>query len=141
MAVFWQKANPIFFDNEDGWADRMKVLLKKLVEKLIVQLENGNPIYVHCWGGADRTGASVMCIEGLLGVSEEDLMKDYELTSFSSYGTRRRSDKEPHGDIGKCIASVKSLEGETLADRFAQMAINGGLTQENIHKLRNLMLG
>lgn len=53
--------------------------------------ENNYPVYFHCNAGADRTGTIAFLINGLLGVSEEDLTKDFELTSFSQGGRRWRS--------------------------------------------------
>ena len=52
--------------------------------------ENNYPIYFHCNAGADRTGTLAILIEALLGVSEEDITKDFELTTFSIYGARYR---------------------------------------------------
>ncbi|MCQ2792057.1 MAG: tyrosine-protein phosphatase [Bacilli bacterium] len=43
------------------------------------------PIYFHCSAGADRTGALAFMIEALLGVSYDDIVRDYELTSFSPH--------------------------------------------------------
>lgn len=40
------------------------------------------PIYFHCSSGADRTAALAFLIEGLLGVSYDDMVRDFELTSF-----------------------------------------------------------
>lgn len=54
--------------------------------------EDNYPVYFHCNAGADRTGTIAFLINGLLGVSREDLTKDFELTSFSSVGKRWRSD-------------------------------------------------
>lgn len=49
-------------------------------------------VYFHCHGGSDRTGTLAFLIEALLGVSESDLSKDYELTSFVGFsGARRRN--------------------------------------------------
>ena len=45
------------------------------------------PIYAHCQGGADRTATYAFLLNGLLGVSYEDLTRDFELTSFA--GTPR----------------------------------------------------
>ena len=52
--------------------------------------ESNYPFYAHCNAGADRTGTFVFMINGLLGVSYEDLTRDFELTSFSSTGKRWR---------------------------------------------------
>ena len=53
---------------------------------------NNYPFYFHCHAGADRTGTICYLISGLLGVSYEDMTKDFELTTFSMYGDRYRSD-------------------------------------------------
>ncbi|MCQ2794433.1 MAG: tyrosine-protein phosphatase [Bacilli bacterium] len=52
------------------------------------------PIYFHCSAGADRTGALAFFIEALLGVTYDDIVRDFELTSFSPYitGGRLRCD-------------------------------------------------
>lgn len=49
------------------------------------------PVYFHCNAGADRTGTLAFLLNGLLGVSYADLIKDFELTTFSSQGARYRS--------------------------------------------------
>lgn len=36
------------------------------------------PIIFHCRGGADRTGSLAFILNALQGVSEADLIKDYE---------------------------------------------------------------
>lgn len=42
------------------------------------------PVYFHCTAGADRTGTLACVLEGLLGMSQSDIDKDYELTTFYS---------------------------------------------------------
>lgn len=49
------------------------------------------PAYIHCTAGADRTGTICYLIGGVLGVEYEDLVQDFELTSFSEQGRRWRS--------------------------------------------------
>ena len=49
------------------------------------------PIYLHCAAGADRTATIVFLLNGLLGVPYEELVKDFELTTFSLIGPHYRS--------------------------------------------------
>lgn len=42
--------------------------------------ENPAPILVHCAAGKDRTGTLCALIQGLLGVSRENILRDYMLT-------------------------------------------------------------
>ena len=43
------------------------------------------PVYIHCMGGADRTGMIALYLRALLGESDEDIHLDYELTALSTY--------------------------------------------------------
>ena len=63
--------------------------LAKLMNTLIADLKAGKSAYVHCLMGADRTGTIIALIEALCGVSEADIVKDWELTSFSAVGYRK----------------------------------------------------
>ena len=53
--------------------------------------EKNYPLYVHCNHGADRTGTVFFLLNGLLGVPYEQLVQDFELTTFSASGTRTRT--------------------------------------------------
>lgn len=64
--------------------------IKKVFE--ILSNEENYPVMFHCNAGADRTGTMAFLMNGVLGVSYEDLTKDFELTSFSKLGRRWRSD-------------------------------------------------
>lgn len=43
----------------------------------------GNPVYVHCASGADRTGCICAMLLALLGVSDPDIDRDFEMTGFA----------------------------------------------------------
>ena len=68
--------------------------LYQLAKRCIIGwLGEGRAVYFHCTAGADRTGTLAFLIEALLGVSESDLSKDYELTSFFGRHTRQRNSR------------------------------------------------
>ena len=60
----------------------------KTVMEYIVN-DNSENIYFHCTIGTDRTGTLAYFLEGLLGVSEQDRLKDYEITYY--YGLQNRT--------------------------------------------------
>ncbi len=68
--------------------DVFKASYRKIFE--LLSDKNNYPFYAHCNAGADRTGTFAFIINGLLGVSYEDLTRDFELTSFSESGKRWR---------------------------------------------------
>lgn len=45
---------------------------------------DGKPTFYHCTAGADRTGYITLIIDAILGVSQSDIDKEYELTCFST---------------------------------------------------------
>lgn len=49
---------------------------------ILNEVQKGGCALIHCNAGADRTGTVAALILGLLGVSEADIIKDWELTSF-----------------------------------------------------------
>ena len=83
--------------------------------------EKNFPVYMHCWGGADRTGTVAFILEGLCGVPEADLAIDYELTSFSMFSLRTRANrgKFRYADM---LARIKAYPGATLQARFEAYA-------------------
>lgn len=65
--------------------DYNKEKLQKSYQSIFEILSNKDnyPIYLHCQHGADRTGTLIFFLNGLLGVSYEDLTRDFEMTSFT----------------------------------------------------------
>ena len=55
--------------------------IKKFFE--VLADESNYPVIIHCENGADSTGTMAFLINALLGVNEEDLIKDFELSTFS----------------------------------------------------------
>ena len=98
------------------------------------------PVYMHCWGGADRTGTVAFILEGLCGVSEADLAIDYELTSFTMFGLRTRVNRGT-ANFADMIARIKSYPGATLQAKF-EAYVQGalGLSDAEVRAIReNLM--
>ena len=65
----------------------VKSALRTVMEYVVFNNDN---IFFHCTIGTDRTGTLAYFLEGLLGVSEEDRLRDYELTYFFGLTNRTR---------------------------------------------------
>lgn len=75
--------------------------------------ESNYPIYAHCQGGADRTGTYAFLLNGLLGVSYDDLTRDFELTSFA--GVKRWRGEGKGNTFSKEDTSYKTETGQLIA--------------------------
>lgn len=96
------------------------------------------PMYVHCTYGADRTGTLFYILEALLGVSEEDLLREYELTGLVFGSVSREPILRP--DLHKVLAGLNAYEGDTLADRAEAYCLDAGLTEDEIDMIREIFL-
>ncbi len=122
--------------------------LKAEFELIVNNLKLGHAVDFHCRIGADRTGFLAFLLEGLLGVSEADILLDYETTSFSEAGLRTKAD----GDGDAAASSYEKVipaefrskipEGGTLRDVFEAYFINTlGVDKALIDEYREIMLG
>jgi len=93
------------------------------------------PIYFHCWGGADRTGTLAFLLEALLGVSDEDLLCDYELTSLSIWGDRSRN-----SDLFVSLIDALTPYGDNFRTQAENYLLSVGVTPETIAAIRTNLL-
>lgn len=63
---------------------------RNALTSLMNDIVAGNNVYIHCTHGSDRTGTLVYLAEALLGVSDEDRNRDYDLTALSGRADRTR---------------------------------------------------
>ena len=124
--------------------------------------ESHYPIYYHCRAGADRTGTITFLLNGLCGVSFEDLTKDFELTSFFGTGSRWRSAIEVNAGVAnftedgimnsaqdnyvawnKLYMEMMSRYGQEsgkLSDAIAAYLLDVGVTETQIENIRSILL-
>ena len=69
-------------------------------------------------------GTLVFLINGLLGVDEESLCKDYELSSFSG-DKNAVVCKRNEGDFPAMVAAIKGLNGNTLQEKIYRYFYEG----------------
>lgn len=95
------------------------------------------PHYMHCWGGADRTGTFSLVILGMLGVDKEYLFEDYEYTSLSIWG--KRSITSYH--FKDLLASLDEYgtENDSINEKCRNFLRACGITDADMAKIRDIM--
>ena len=98
--------------------------------------EKNYPIDFHCIAGQDRTGAVAFIINGLLGVEEEELFRDWESTGFwnpsPTFNHKRLFDH--------LYAGFNKWPGKTINERIEAYVLSLGFTKADIEHLRDIML-
>lgn len=111
------------------------------------------PVYFHCLIGQDRTGTLAYLILGLIGVSYEDIVRDYELTAFSKVGSMNRAasfnfsgettvtQEQAFTALHEVMINCYGTESGTLSDAVANYLVNEcGITEEQISSIREILL-
>lgn len=134
---------------------------KDTFTSILSELETGGCVLIHCSAGADRTGTVAALLLGLLGVSEADIIKDWELTSFChwcnfkiiSQWAERIADPKyketslkefPKGELREFFQAMKKTYG-TNGESFQKQCVafmtkKVGLTAQQIERLKKAMI-
>ena len=120
----------------------------ELRDALLVFADPDNyPVYFHCSIGRDRTGTIAFLLLALLGVGEEEIDLDYELSFFSSFGGYVAS-----GAVEKSLPSTMFAAYDGMKDIIANgrnrsLCENAelfvkkiGLTDRDIESIRSALL-
>lgn len=99
------------------------------------------PIYFHCIGGADRTGALAYVLCGVLGVGRQELETDWESTFYPKIPDEHENPdywrRESHFNVG---FSKYGDESTSWNDRIVLYLKDCGVLDEEIHRFREIML-
>lgn len=106
--------------------------LKSLFE--ILGDENNYPIVFHCSIGTDRTGVVAFFVNALLGVSEEDLYRDYLFSNFGNIGSMRTP-----ATLKDYINALNIADGKTLSEKAFNYLLMQGVSEENINNVIRIM--
>ncbi len=96
--------------------------------------KNNYPVLMHCTHGMDRTGTVCFLLEAVLGMSEEDMMKDYQFSSLC------------HGklwglnEMNEFIGRLKAYDGATMQEKAESYLISTGVTEAEIAAIREIFL-
>ena len=94
------------------------------------------PTFFHCSIGTDRTGYIAWLINAYLGISEENLYRDYLFSNFGSIGGKRTIESISGG----YVAEIKNTAGDTLSEKTKNFLINKGVSEQDLNTLKEMMI-
>lgn len=98
--------------------------------------EANYPVIFHCNIGTDRTGMIAYLLNALLGVSEEDLCKDYLFSNFGKIGGSRY----PSGlEDSVYYQSVATAEGNALQEKAYNCLVDFGVPREQLDAIISIL--
>ncbi len=110
---------------EDNWST--------IVEELRVFADpSAYPVYFHCSLGRDRTGTLAFLLEALAGVSEDDLMLDYELSRLSYIGSATATNEDLLPNYMNMYNVIKTYDGATFQEETWNYLKAVGLTETEL---------
>lgn len=122
--------------NAPMYSDILQESGREVVKNIFADLANPDnyPIYLHCTYGRDRTGTICYLLEALLGMSDEDLYTEYELTLFTDSYVN-------YAEFSTFLERIRSLEGYTTKEKVEGWLISIGVSEEQIVSIREIFLG
>ena len=117
-----------------------------VLKKVMACVAANKPCYFHCMSGADRTGTIAYILLSLLGVSQSDKDKEYELTAFSDEadGKRFRNSNYNVTNGNGWYPLIKyfrdTYTGENDNEKVAAWAVANGITVAEINAFRAAMI-
>lgn len=118
------------------FTDSQKELYRGVFKEL-AKPEN-YPMYIHCWGGADRCGTLNMAIKSVLGCSDNDIFMDYEMTTLSTHGNRGIQ----QGHFQEMLKKFEEYgsKDDAFSVKFVNYLKSCGVTDEEMQQIRSILL-
>ncbi len=97
--------------------------------------EENYPMYFHCTYGADRTGTFIYLLQGLLGMSEQDMVREYQMTGMT---TRDYADSTRMDSMAE---KISEFPGDTTSEKIEHFLTKEiGVTKAEIQSIKNILL-
>ena len=127
------------YDNYAWYGFTRTELCRQIISDIFESVKNGDPVYMHCHAGADRTGTIAFILEAILGISQSDIDMDFELTSFYVGGKNARCRNNPEAYLNM-VNQINANSGSTFRDKAVKCVLDLGISIDEINAFRAAMI-
>lgn len=122
--------------NAQMYSDVFSTNGKESTRKIFSALadKNNYPVLLHCTHGLERTGTICYLLEALLGVSQDDMMRDYQLSAMYHGGLWSLN------QMNEFVGRLKSYEGANMQQKAENYLLSTGVTSAEIASIRSIFL-
>ena len=98
--------------------------------------KNNYPVFFHCRIGTDRTGLCALLLNGLLGVSLDDIYQDYLFSNFAPIDGRRTiGDPSSSHNIMPYVNDILAMPGTNFKDKVYNTLLSLGISKETLNSI------
>lgn len=120
--------------------DTSKAQIKTVLEKIMTNAVEDKPTFWHCVAGADRTATVAWLLLGLLGVSQSDCDKEYEITCLSGPTRFRNKDYSTLGYLSGLYSYVSGLGKSSFTANIVETFRILGVDESLVNAFRLAMI-
>lgn len=112
-----------------------RATLRRILE--VFADKSSYPIYFHCWAGADRTGTVGAYLDAILGMSDDEILFNYNVTTLANFDCRCWFD----GDCGEFQAYLEEVYPKLgIRERLMKNLRLSGISEDTIEAIRKLLI-
>ena len=100
---------------------------------------DNEPALLHCTYGADRTGIATFFLEALLGMSIEDMTRDYVWTQFTQ-GRNVKLLESEGAEFPQWISKTNNCDGANFADKMKTHLMSFGISEHTLEHIREIFI-
>ncbi len=121
--------------NADNYAGVFTNEGKAVIKEIFSDLAKPEsyPTYLHCTYGTDRTGTVCYILGAMLGMSEDDLIRSYELSGLLVDSITREG-------VVNIYNSLQEYDGVSLKEKAENYLLSTGLHYREIQSIRDIFL-
>ena len=98
------------------------------------------PAFFHCRIGTDRTGLCATLLNGLLGLSLQEIYQDYLFSNFGKIGKTSTVGQANEDGIAGYVHELTAFDGDTLQERVYNFLLTIGVKESTLQNILDTML-